>query len=326
MLLALAVCAHGAFLNDAWSKRVRRANELADSGRFGEARKLYQEALEEAQRSGDDLRAGVVLYNLGRLQERNGQLREAERAFLSSVAALKRTGSAEEGLLARSFVGLSAVYIRTGQYARAEAVIREALEGGWQVLEADRASLEGNLGVILASRGRFTEAAQVLRNTVQRCEDHPDADVREVGAIAAASLAGLQMRQGRWEEALGWYSRAIEAFESVPSPAPATLAAALADCANALRQRGDTRGSEEMYLRAVALAEERLGPGHEARAYVYMQFAEFLRQRGERRRARAMMEAAERIHSEWRQSNLAGHIVDFETLSAEQRKREERRP
>ncbi len=313
-------------MDDAWSERVRLANELADSGRFGEARKLYQDTLEEARRSAEDLRAGVVLYNLGRLQERNGQLRDAERAFLSSVAALRRTGGAEERLLVRSCAGLSAVYIRAGQYARAEAVIREALIGGRPVLEADRASLEGSLGVILASRGRFAEAAQVLRKTVQRCENDADPEVREVGAIAAASLAGIQMRAGRWEEALDWYSRAVAAFESVPSPAPAMLAATLADCANALRQTGDNRTAEAMYLRAVALAEERLGPGNEGRAYVCMRFSEFLRQRGERRRARAMRESAERISNEWRQSNLAGHIVDFETLSAGRQGQEERRP
>lgn len=322
MLLALAVSAHGASMQDAWIQQVRLANGLADHGRFSEAQRLYRMALDEASKSADDLRAGVVLYNLGRLYDRNGLLRDAEKSFLSAVAALRRSGAAEEGLLARSCAGLSAVYIRTGQYARAEALIREALEGGWLVLEADRAALEGNLGVILAHRGRFAEAVEMLRRVIERCGNHPAGDVRETGAIAAASLAGIQMRRGRWEEALHWYSRAIAALESVPSPAPATLAAALADFAHALQQKGDNRAAEEMYLRAMAVAEERLGPGHESVAHVYQKFSGFLRQRGDRRRARALEDAARRIYNDWREANLAGHVVDFEALAAGQRTRE----
>jgi len=326
MLLILAASAPGAPLGDAWSQRVRLANELTDSGRFLQAQELYRSALAEAQKSGDDLRAGVVLYNLGRLFDRSGQLRDAEKAFLSSVAALRRTGGAEEGLLARSSVGLSAVYIRTGQYARAETVIRDALEGGWQVLEADRASLEANLAVILAQRGRLAEAAEILRETNRRCENHSGEEVREVGAIAAASLAGIQARQGSLEEALHWYSRAIAVLESVSSPAPATLASALADCAHALHQSGDHRAAEAMYRRAVAVAEERLGPGHESVAHVYQRYSWFLRRRGETRRARRLEEAARQILAEWRQANLAGHVVDLEALAAEQRRRGGNRP
>jgi tetratricopeptide (TPR) repeat protein len=326
MLLALAVSAHGASTQDAWAQQVRLANELADNGRFSEAQRLYRAALDEASKSADDLRTGVVLYNLGRLFDRNGLLRDAEKAFLAAVAALRRTGGAEEGLLARSYVGLSAVYIRTGQYARSDALIREALEGGWQVLDADRASLEGNLGVILAHRGRFSEAEEILRRTIQHCENHPGEEVRETGAIAAASLAGILMRRGKWEEALHWYSRAIAALESVSAPAPATLAAALADFAHALQQSGDNRAAEEMYLRAMAVAEERLGPGHESVAHVYQRFSGFLRQRGDRRRARALEDAARRIYNDWRQANLAGHVVDFEALAAGQRMPEGNRP
>jgi tetratricopeptide (TPR) repeat protein len=315
-LIALAAAAHGRSGPEEWVERVRQANALAAAGSLDRAREMYESALREAQKDGDPLRAGAVWYNLGRLQEHAGRLLEAEQAFRAAAAALSGKPVADAGLLARCHVGLSTVYLRRGEYAKAEAVIRKTLEGGMQVLDPDRAALQGNLALILALRGRAGEAAQLWREIVQWSEMHAAEEVREAGAVAAASLAGLQMRAAETEEAVQNFRRALRLLETVSSPAPTTLAAVLSESAQAMEAQGDWHAAEKMHLQAMAVAEQQLGPGHEVRVRVYERFARFLRERGEDRRGRELAATARREKEEWRRANLMGHVVDFGAWAA----------
>jgi len=150
-----------------WARQVEFANALVESGDLDQAATVYARALAHARTAGDDVRVGIVLQNVGRLLDRKGQQREAERAYLGAVSALKRAGGSDDRLVVRAYAGLSAMYIQTGQYSKAETLIRRVLADHPAGAGSDKASLMGGLGVVLMHKRRFAEAEQVLRNSAR---------------------------------------------------------------------------------------------------------------------------------------------------------------
>ncbi len=296
-----------------WMRQVQFANALVDRGELLQAKAIYRTASKEAQNAGDDLRAGAVLQNLGRLLEREGRMLEAEKAYARAVDALTRAGR-DDRLLVRATAGLSAIYIQNGQYSKAEAMVRRALAENRAGAPPDKATLFGNLGVILIQKHQFEEAEQVLRNTARMCLNAADTETNEVGAIAVANLAGLQVLIGHGDDAIASYRQAITMMEMIPNAAPATLAGTLCDFALIQARVGDRATAARLYEKAIAVAEARLGPIHPVLGKSLERYAELLRETGNRSEARRLSTMARRIQDESTRENLTGHTVDAGAL------------
>lgn len=311
-LLAAGACASEPL--DEWVRRVELGNQLVETGDFDGATVAYSVALEQASAAGDDLRAGVVLQNLGRMLDRKGQLLAAEKAYLRAISTLERARVADDRLLVRAAAGLSAIYIQTGQYSKAEELIKEVLAAHPGGAGADKASLTGNLGVALARKRQFEVAERLMRQTADVCAGARDLEMREVGAVAMANLGGLQIRAGRRADAIASYREALTIMERLPNPSPSTLAVTLADYAKAVHEEGDIKTAEEAYLRAITVAKARLGPNHVVLAQLLEGYARVVRDSGKKGEARKLADAARRIQSEWDRENMTGHTVEFTTL------------
>jgi tetratricopeptide (TPR) repeat protein len=299
---------------DDWVQQVQLARSLMDTGNLDQAAVVFKQTLDSARSAGDDVRAGVVLQNLGSLLDRKGHARESEKAYLRAIKALTRAGMHDGRLLVRTYVGLVAVYVQTGQYSKAEALIRRVLTDHPDGAPSDKASLLGSLGVTLAHKHRFEEAEQVLRQTARMCASTPGTDMLEVGAIAVANLAGLQMRAGRTAAALASYRQALAVMEGLPSPSPAAFTITLADYAKALRGSGDRNAAETQYRRAIVVAEARLGENHAVLGALLQQYAELVRDLGRKSDARKLVNSARRIQDASGRENLTGHTVEFDAL------------
>ena len=136
-------CSYGSQSVPDWARQVEVGNQFVETGELNRAAVAYTTALEHARVAGDDVRAGVVLLNLGRLFERQGRTREAEQSFLAAISKLKR--GSDTRLLVRAYVGLSTVYIQTGEDSRAETLIRNVLADHPAGADPERASVSGNL-------------------------------------------------------------------------------------------------------------------------------------------------------------------------------------
>ena len=310
----LAGCVYASERPGDWVRQIEMANALIESGDLHEAHRLYTRALEDAQTAGDEVRAGVVLQNVGRLLDRMGQLREAEKAYLRAVSAFDRAGVTDERLVVRAYVGLSAVYIQTGQYSKAERLIRRVLADSSVGADSDRASLMGSLGVILAHRHEFAEAERVLQQTAELTAGGHSTEMQEVRAVAIANVAGIQMRRGRTAEAVRSYRLALLIMDAQPNASPTTLTVALADYANLLDGLGSHEAANDLYTRAISIAESRLGPTHPILGGLLQKYSELLRRSGKRSEARAAAHTARRISDESRRENLTGHTIPIEAL------------
>lgn len=313
-VLSLCLSASGRAVTESRNSRIELANSLVDSGSWDQASQLYGEALVEAQAAKDDLRASLVFQNIGRMFDRRGDLLEAERAYLRSIALLNSAPARNDQLLIRAHVGLSVIYIQAGQYAKAEVLARRALTAYPKGSPSDRASLTGTLGVARAHRGRFRAAEQTLRDTVRMCHEGDDATLAEIGAVAIANLGKLQMARGDAGEASTSFQNALSVMESLPSPYPATLALTMGHYAEALHETGEKHAADRIYQRAIELATNTLGQNHGVSAHLFQKYADLLRDLGRTSDAGRFASAARRVQSEWRTKNISGQTVDIESL------------
>lgn len=88
---------------------------------FGEYREALQPASELVELTRSRYGAGNVvtaeqITNLGLVQERVGELLEAERSYSRSVDAIEQSGSAVDRALVRPLLGLARVYHATGRF------------------------------------------------------------------------------------------------------------------------------------------------------------------------------------------------------------------
>jgi tetratricopeptide (TPR) repeat protein len=179
---------HGSEPPDDWFRQVETANRLVEAGDLDRAAAVYTAALERARAAGDGLGAGVVLQNLGRLLGRQGRFREAEVPTCEESVNSKLPAQPMR-LLVRATAGLSAVYLQTEQYSKAETLITGVLNSHPAGADSDEAALMSNLGVILAHKQQFGEAERLLRWTAEVCAGVPDPEMQEVGAVAVANRA-----------------------------------------------------------------------------------------------------------------------------------------
>ena len=296
-----------------WVQQVELANTLVDSGKLDEAEKSFVASLDAA--GNDHVRIGVVLQNTGRLLERKGRLLDAEKSYLRALRSFNAAGSVEDRLILRAAAGLTGIYIQTGQYAKGGTLIRRVLADHPAGADADRASLLGSLGVILAHGQRFAEAEQALVRAAELGTRDASPDMQEVRAIAIANLAGVQARSGRRAEASESYRKALSIMETLPSPSPAAMSITLADYAELLLTQGERNSAGDLYARAIEIAATRLGPNHGVLGALLDKYSEVLRRSGRKAEARDIAVNARRITEQSRRDNLTGHTVPVEALA-----------
>ena len=98
--------------------------------------------------------------------------------------------------------------------------------------------------------------------------------------------------------------------QALPRLSPAFLAVALADYAKAVRATGDGATAENLYRRAIHVAEARVGQSHPVLGTVQQGYAELMRDSGRKSEARKLLTAARRIQEKWERENLIWLTVE----------------
>jgi non-specific serine/threonine protein kinase/serine/threonine-protein kinase len=164
---------------------------------------------------------------------------------------------------AQLMVVLGAVHANLGLLEEAESLYRTGVDLREATLgENDLTVAKGyhNLALLAIDRGRYEEAERLARRSLEIRTALLDADDVRV-AESTAGLANVHMRFGRLEEAQRLYERAVEVYVARMPDDPVT-----ADIINDLGVthaiKGDARKAEELFRRALEMAEPILGPDH----------------------------------------------------------------
>ena len=153
---------------------VAEGNALMCSGRFDEAVIVYDRLSRVAT---DDRQHGIAMQNLGSIHAQRGDHGAAARAFEQSRALFEKAGYARGVAIATNNLGRLAH--DCGDYARAEPLLRAALDAARDVEDAELCALALiNLATLRAAQGACTEA----------------------GSMAAEAFGHFVVSENRWRQ------------------------------------------------------------------------------------------------------------------------------
>jgi tetratricopeptide (TPR) repeat protein len=188
------------------SLEVTRADFYMLTRRSELGRTCAQHALQIMGDSGPPLLMASALDHLGWLNFNDGDLSEAERSFSKGAELCRRNGLT--ALLAYHINGLGYVELQKGNMDASIGLFLEAAEASRRAGDILNASIHGiSLAEALHILGRNQEAEAHALEALKLCEKF---DFMWIGGKALLLLGRIDVRRGRWGEAKGHFSLAID--------------------------------------------------------------------------------------------------------------------
>ena len=189
-----------------------------------------------------------------------GNPRQAAAAFARGLDVRLRTGAPAEELL-HLRVRLATALMEAGQDSQAEAVLQEA--GKSVALVAGglaRAELLNVWSALHLKRGQLSAAEGELQDAWRIAGQLPEAG--DLRPTVLHNLAAVEMRTGRYAEALGREREAIRVWERALNPDDPNLIRAYASLASVEYMMGHPHEAKAAMERALASAARTYGPTH----------------------------------------------------------------
>jgi tetratricopeptide (TPR) repeat protein len=262
---------------------------------------------------------GVSANDLGLAYRQMGRVKDAEE-WLARACDIWRAEPEAGRYLAISASSLSVLYRDAGDYARTEALLREALAAN----NPDRNSadmIRNALGDLVREEGRFREARSLLAETLRQdgaawqqrvnaLTGLADIDRQTAGwtasqrewnevlsiaraqndriaeAIASRGLASMWLSAGNPSRAEPLFRRALSIVESEPAASPDQIASALSGLAGFYRAQNKLALAEDDWSRALQIDRTAFGDLHPQVAFLTEMLADVYAARGERDLAR----------------------------------------
>ena len=296
---------------------------LQTAGLAAFARQSYEEAVEYFKQSwsmsSSPTQQGVSANDLGQVYRKLGRPSDA-REWLQRACNAWRAGPREGHGMAVAVSSLGSLHRDAGDYAEAEALLREAL--GVRDPDPDStAKIRYSLADLLREEGRDAEARQLFLETLRQDEISPkqrmnalmglaeldrQADDREAGAkrwnevlemarsqhdeiseaIASRGLASMWLSAGDLARAEPLLRRSVSIMETNPEATPVDLANALSSMGLLYRARNKLMLAETAWSKALALERTAYGDIHPQVAWLMEMLADVYSARGERDMAR----------------------------------------
>jgi CHAT domain-containing protein len=261
------------------------AMALSDAGKYEEAIKLAQHALELSQGipSPDDAYVGYLTTYLGLAQRRKGDYANAEPTLQRAIAINEKALGRDHPHTALSLNYLGLVYSSRGDYAQAERYVRQALEIYEKTLGPEHpavASCEMDIGLLRERRGDFDTAMLQLQSALAIADKtlEPD-DLLSIGLVH--NLGGLYLDQGDIDRAEPLTERALKMVEKKYGPDDPRVAIPLQSLGKIARLRKQYVRALDLLGRAEAIREKTLGPRHQQTASLLINIGNVYKEEGE---------------------------------------------
>jgi serine/threonine-protein kinase len=268
----------------------RLANLCDDIGRYGQAEKTYQAALEIQQKLRaeypDDLRflsdLAATWTGLGNLYYRMSRYELAEKYDQQAVAARRQIAEAPSATavsrdeLARVHANLANVYTQSNRYDLAEqhylaaqAALKKLVADcpKESVYQSSLAQCQGNLGVLLSRTGKRGQAEKAFQDCIATYKSLAEAQPDDPGnwdrlAGRYHTLAELYSESGRTAQAEEQYQQALAIRKKLADTHPAVpiYQAKVADSLNGLaglyHRTGRNDRAESVYQEAAGICRK----------------------------------------------------------------------
>jgi tetratricopeptide (TPR) repeat protein len=306
--------------NSNWRIMNQTGVELSAAGRYAEAHRVFQEALQEAAEgeAGLDIRV-TVGQNLAANQMRRGNYLEAERLLRRLILELERAIGPRHPWLAMPLANLATLQMRAGRHAESRRLQEQAIE----CLNSDPAHLDRQLlnrmrlrvATALVFAGRLDEAEAEFRRLMAIGPVSSDrADPAHIELMNNYGL--LMVRRNKVSEAAKLFNQALEERAWIwPADHPDLLPTLsnLAWCYSRMGRHAEAAALEQ---RALAICERSGETQTWQCGCLRVQYSEALRKMNRKDEAKAFAERGEAMMAQARRELPGRHTVDIRELAA----------
>jgi tetratricopeptide (TPR) repeat protein len=189
-----------------------------------------------------------------------GSPEEAAVDFSRALDAKVQAGATADNLL-HLRITLATAYLEAGEYRQMEAVLQDAQKTAWQLSDgASRAELLNAWSALHIKLGQLTAAESELQEARRMVVKLTNAG--DVLPTVLHNLAAVEMRTGRYAEALGNEREALHIFEKTLAPDHPTMIRGWASLGSLQYTMGQAREARSSMEHALASAERAYGPTH----------------------------------------------------------------
>lgn len=273
---------------------------LIDLDKFAEARELYEEALEIAERNlGPTHRTTcIALNNLAFALGRLGNWTETTLMLERSVSAMRASSECDDGEIANVLNSLASAYMELGRIQDALKRHQEAVDIAERVHGAGdhrTAIFRNNLGTALQVQGDLEGAAREIRQSLTVVEsslgrEHP------CTTTALNNLANVLRETGAYEESEPLYLEVSQINKARFGPDHSTVALDLNNYGRLLTATGRGHVAVDLHRRALEINESIFPEDHLHIAQTLVGLADALRSAGAKEEAEAYLRRAVGIH------------------------------
>ncbi len=301
-----------------WNGHVKAAQELERQGNIPGAEIEFRLAAAGAQRNGSGSAAFAnALDAMGVFYDRIGNFVEAENCLTRSLAIWRSLLGAEHAAIASVINQLAALYLETGQIAKAERLDLESWIHRAKANDPtgyDRIHLIEHLAALQSMRGQFVESDGLYRQALDLLMERGASRSAEQ-AVALNNLGVVCLRSRRFDAAIEHLSRSLEIWTEVRGPGAPNTGMTSHSLAIAYQAVGRYDEAEPLLKKALAIAEKSFGPTSLRTAAVLDSYARFLRERKRTSEARRMESRMRQIMAEAGPGLPSRHTVDVTELS-----------
>jgi tetratricopeptide (TPR) repeat protein len=300
---------------DAWDRQLVKGAELADAGRYAEAREALEKGRDQAERmEPDGTRLALALNNLGAVNFRLNDVHQAELCYRRSADIWEAHGEVANRLA--PVTNLAAVYLARRQFTQVDRLLRHQMELVAEKLGPDHKHMAVILTYLADSalqQQAFTAAADYDERALEvvrkvHPQVHPDV------AMALNNLGAIYRAQHRLEESSRLYAEALEIMQASGQPDHPAWIRALSDYGAVRFRQGRYQEAKRFLAEALKRAETALGPDHPTVASILRDYALVLRKNKNKLEAKKAEARVARIMGQSGRDNQLGYTVDVRTL------------
>lgn len=315
VLLPMSLLLTAGELHESWQKLASQGNALFEAAKFGDASRVFRQALASAESAAAATEELILLRNsLGCSYTAQGQFVWAEDEFREALA-LERKAHGDETLnYAMMLASIALLPTYQGDKDEAIGKLREALvRASTERREPEFVTAEDYLGKLLYLSHKIQDAESVL--LAARAEEGQAPGVASwVRCELANDLGTVRDVQGRWSEAASFYQESLELLEAKLGKADPSLVAPLNNVATIYARMGRLTESLTIFERAEDICLRTLGEKHPTYAELLWNESAVLRKLGRKKESKEMKAESERIQEEANRRNGVGDTVSLSAL------------
>ena len=299
------------------------AVQLQRDGDLVAAEMVLQGALREARAAGPhSVKVAKALATLGVFYQDIGRFSQAESAFTGSLKILRGTGGQEDIALAPVIIHLVWLYVETGRIGEANRLHPQSWVDRLTLLDPESSYLPMLLEILAgmnALQGRYAAARDIYRKDFDLLSKRGMDSSAEM-ASALNNFGFIELRAGRYSEALNNFSKALELWLQLLGPDDLQVAMSRLGLAKTHIALGRYDYSSELLRQVLPVFEQKCGPSSLRTEDVLIHYADALRHQKRRDEARKLQERARQIRRASAADLPSPHVIDVRDVGLSQNK------